>query len=328
MKKWYITIILFALTIVLVACGEEEQGAAANSGSERIQVNIATLNLPVVAVAHEEGYLQEELAKVNAEYDYSTHPTGPPINEGIAAKRVDLALLGDGAILGGANNQLDTKLISLATDGLTGINTIIATKKSGIQSPEDLKGKKIAVTFGTAHHVFLLKILNENNLTIDDVIPINLATADAHPAFQTNQVDAWVTGNIYSEKEVANGATLVATPEKSKLYAPFFYVARGEFAKQHPEVVKAFLKAIDRSVAFPKTDYDKFIQTAARALEQDVEAVKALDPKAVNEVPTDEILAEFQKSTDILKDLDYIKRDITIQELLDLTFIHDLREQP
>lgn len=119
------------LTVLLIACGNEESNGSVEGASaeENVVVSIANLGLSPLNVAKDAGFLEEELSKHNATFDYSVHQAGPPINEGIASKRVDFAALGEGAVLGGANNKLDTKLISLAADGKKGINTIIATKK-------------------------------------------------------------------------------------------------------------------------------------------------------------------------------------------------------
>ena len=328
MKKWFVSLLLTALAIVLAACSNDGEGTASGSSSDPVKVNIATLSLPVALVANELGYFKEEFEKVNAEYEISLHTSGPPINEGIASKRVDLGILGEGAVVGGANNKLDTKIISVLSDGLKGINIIIATKESGIEKPEQLKGKKIAVAFGTSHHVFLLKILQEAGLTADDVNLVNLQIPDGHPAFQTNQVDAWVTADTYSKVEAPNGAVVIATPEASKLYSPMFYVARGEFAKQHPEIVEAYLKAIDRAVEFAKTDYDQFISVAAKAAGQDEQLVRLSDTNnAVNEAPSEELIQEFQKSTEILLELGYVEKEIDVEQLLDLSFINKIRGQ-
>lgn len=330
-KIFYQGLILFVVIIVLVACnneGNKASGSASSVNSDKeIVVSIANLgSSSTLSVAKELGYLQEELAEHNAKLEYSIHAAGPPINEGIASKRIDLAILGEGAILGGANNNLDTKLISLASDGLTGVNSIIAHKDSGIKTVKDLKGKKIGVGLGTSHHVFLLKVLNENGLSIDDVNLVNLTLTDAHPAFQTGQIDAWVTADLYANIEAANGAVLITNGKEQKLYSPTFYIARGEFAKQHPEIVEAFLRAIDRAIALSETDYEQYITLAAKAVNQDVELVRAAhNSEIINKAPSEELIEQFQQSTVILKELGYVTNDIDIKSLIDLSFIEKVK---
>ena len=327
MIKKFTQLFLFALlSILLIACGDETDKVT-SATSEKIVVNIANLGYSTLNVAKEAGYLEEEFAKHNATFEYSIHQAGPPINEGIASKRIDLGVLGEGAVLGGANNNLDTKLISLASDGLTGINSIIATKDSGVTKLEDLKGKKIAVNFGTSHQVFLLKVLNEVGLSVEDVNLVNLTITDAHPAFQTNQVDAWVTADLYANIEAANGAELLANGETFSLYSPTFYIARGEFAKEHPELVEAYLRAIDRAIELKKTDNEKYLQLAAKAANQEIESIKATDTTVLtNEKASDDLIEQFQDSTGILQELEYITKDVNIKSLIDTTYIDNVRK--
>lgn len=327
MKKLTHLLFLTLLTIFLIACGNDDATTSSEaSGKEEIVVNIANLGFSTLHVAKDAGFLEEELAKHNATFEYSIHQAGPPINEGIASKRIDFAVLGEGAVFGGANNNLDTKLVSLASDGKVGLNSIIATKKSGIKKVEELKGKKIAVGFGTAHHVFLLKVLNDAGLSADDVTLVNLAIPDAHPAFQTDQIDAWVTADLYANIEVANGAVVLSNGTQADLYSPMFYVARGEFAKKHPEIVKSILVAINRAIEFSKTDEDEYYDIAAKAVGQEVDVLKAQETyDLLNEAPSEELLEQFQQSSVILKELEYITNDIDVKAILDTSYIESIQ---
>jgi sulfonate transport system substrate-binding protein len=328
MKRLTQLFLLTLLTIVLIACGDEESTESVNEASakDKIVVNIANLGFSTLNVAKDAGILEEELAKHNATFEYSVHQAGPPINEGIASKRVDFAVLGEGAVIGGANNKLDTKLLSIAADGKKGINTIIATKKSGVQSVEQLKGKKIAVGFGTSNHVFLLKVLDRAGLSADDVTLVNLAIPDGHPAFQTNQVDAWATVDLYANIEAANGAVALVNAEQANLYSPNFYVARGEFAEKNPEIVKAILTAIDRAIELKQTDEDKYYDIAAKAASQEVQVIKANEIfELLNDAPSEELLQQLQESSEILKELEYVANDIDVKSLVDTSYIDAIK---
>ena len=56
-----------------------------------------------------------------------------------------------------------------ATVSYTHLDVYKRQVQDGINSIEDLKGKTVATEVGTLEHMFLLKILEENNMTIDDV---------------------------------------------------------------------------------------------------------------------------------------------------------------
>ncbi|MEK4251305.1 ABC transporter substrate-binding protein [Paenibacillus sp. FSL W7-1287] len=327
MKKHtiYTLATLIVISTLLAACSKVN---GSSGGDQLTAVRIANMNLSVLNVAREAGYLDEEFADYQVKIEWSQHPNGPPINEGIASKRIDLAVLGEGAIVGGANNDLDTVLISLASDGLVGVNSIIAHKDSGVQRIEDLQGKKVGVAVGTSHHVFLLKVLDKAGLSIDDIEVVNLAITDAHPAFQTGQIDAWVTADTYANIEAANGAVLITNAKEHQIYSPTFYIARGEFAQQHPEIVEAYLRAIDRAIDLAESDYDQFIEFAAKAASQEVERIKAYEFGVYqNEAPSDELLDQFQQSVEILKSLNYVNKDISIEKFIDTNYINKLKAE-
>lgn len=63
------------------------------------------------------------------------------------------------------NEGVDFKVV-LVNDNSYGADGIVV--QDGINSIEDLKGKTVATEVGTLEHMFLLKILEENNMTVDD----------------------------------------------------------------------------------------------------------------------------------------------------------------
>lgn len=155
---------------------------------------------------------------------------------------------------------------------------------------------------------------------------VNLAIPDAYPAFQTNQVDAWVTVGRYADIEEANGAVVLTSGEKLNISSPTFYVARGEFAKKHPELVKAILKAIDRAIELNKIDSDKYYEIAAKAAGYDISIIKSNESfDLLNEAPSKELLEQFQQSADIMKELGYITNDIDVVSLVDTSYISSIK---
>ncbi|AOZ91248.1 aliphatic sulfonate ABC transporter substrate-binding protein [Paenibacillus crassostreae] len=322
-KKMHILVLMIVSVVMLAACNSSKDGSA-KAKDNSFTVNIANMSLPLLNVVKEQGWLEEEFAKLGATVAWTTHTAGPPINEGIASKRIDLAVLGEGAILSGANNKVDIKLISLLTDGLHGVNYLIVPKGSDIKDVSDLKGKQIGVMLGTSHHVFLLKILEAAGLQQSDVKAVNLSIPDAQPAFQTGQLDAWITADPFAEIEVnTNGATVISSGESLHITSPTFYVARGDFAKEHPEVIESFLKVIEKTIQFSKDNHDEFIDIAAKSTGRDRSLIESSATKAEYQSSpiSDEILKELQTSADILTKLEYLTKDVDVKPLVDNTFV-------
>lgn len=327
-KKIQILLLMIVSVVILAACNSSKDDSA-KSKDTSFTVNIANMGVPLLNVAKEQGWMDEEFAKLGAKVAWTTHTSGPPINEGIASKRIDLATLGEGAVLSGANNKVDIKLISLLTDGLKGVNYLIVPKGSDIKEVSDLKGKQIGVMLGTSHHVFLLKILESVGLQQSDVKAVNLSIPDAQPAFETGQLDAWITSDPFAEIEVnTKGATVISSGESLNVTSPTFYVARGDFAKEYPEVVEAFLNVIEKTIQFSKDNHEEFIDIAAKSTGRDRSLIETSATKAEYQSSpiSDEILVELQTSADILTKLEYLTKAVDVKPLVDNAFVARLKE--
>ncbi len=128
--------------------------------------------------------------------------------------------------------------------------------RGNIKSPKDMKGKKISVAQYTPSHYFILWYLNEAGLTQNDVKMV--FTADAIAAKDTfvndKSIDVCVTWSpfIYDitdpkKPSYVKGSVLLTTSAKGNpahgLIADI-YLVRSDFAKEHPEVLEAFNKAM------------------------------------------------------------------------------------
>lgn len=117
----------------------------------------------------------------------------------------------------------------------------------GIESVQDLKGKKIATTLGTTAHVFLHRALTSAGLDPDkDVELVNQRMSEAVTAFISGAVPAvalWVPFNI-SVQEQRPDANMVV--DASKYYPEAAIVggwaARGDFYQENPDVIDKIIK--------------------------------------------------------------------------------------
>lgn len=108
----------------------------------------------------------------------------------VATGQVDIGYADTGATLGVASKGAPIKIISTVwKSGQFGLQYL---SESGISTPADLVGKKIAVSPGSAMMALVPVFLKANNLTEDDVEVVN-ASADAFLGLlTTKQVDAVV----------------------------------------------------------------------------------------------------------------------------------------
>ena len=88
------------------------------------------------------------------------------------------------------NEGIDFKMV-LVNDNSAGADALVVHDDS-IKSVKDLAGKSVATELGTLEHMYLLKLLDDNGMTIDDINYVNMTINDAGPAFIAGSVDAAV----------------------------------------------------------------------------------------------------------------------------------------
>ena len=114
-----------------------------------------------------DGYL-ESISTLNAQQiDANSQTLGDTVN----------------SIAGGAD-----QVVVLVNDNSTGNDKIIVSE--GINSVQDLKGKKVAAEEGTVDHFLLLLGMKEAGLKPEDIEFVPLETGSAAAAFVAGQVDA------------------------------------------------------------------------------------------------------------------------------------------
>ncbi len=128
--------------------------------------------------------------------------------------------------------------------------------REGANSLQDLKGKKVGVTFASSAHLLVLNLLEQSGLKADkDVTVLNVPAPEIPAAFQSGQIDAaaaWTPQ--FNAVRGMSGARVLADDTQFSLYkeygvtpGPDVLVARRAFLDKHPEAVKGFLKAYFRA---------------------------------------------------------------------------------
>ncbi len=117
----------------------------------------------------------------------------------------------------------------------------------GVNSIQDLKGRKISTTIGTTAHVFLHRALKSAGLDPqNDVTLVNQRMSDAVTTFISGAVPAvalWVPFNIAVREQVPEAKMLV---DASKFYPESAIIggwaARNDFYRDNPQVIDKVIK--------------------------------------------------------------------------------------
>jgi outer membrane protein OmpA-like peptidoglycan-associated protein len=125
--------------------------------------------------------------------------------------------------------------------------------RGDITTPKELKGKKVVTSGNTPSHFFLLWLLAQSDLKPSDItiqyVDDAVAAIEAFKADSTlNACVSW-SPFIYDvtdpqNKDYINGARILINSKDANQLIADCYLARYDFAKDHPEMIDAFSKAM------------------------------------------------------------------------------------
>jgi NitT/TauT family transport system substrate-binding protein len=134
-------------------------------------------------------------------------------------------------------------------------NGVIYAKKSGIKKPLDLIGKTVAVTNGDAPSALLPAFAKATKLDLSKVNIVNTSPAAKNASVISGKADADITFVFQGVPIIEAGGV----PAGSLDYADYgvnvpglCVIARVDYIKQHPDIVKKFVAAAQKSVAWSK----------------------------------------------------------------------------
>nr|WP_314560105.1 ABC transporter substrate-binding protein [uncultured Pseudomonas sp.] len=182
---------------------------------------------------------------------------GPVINEAFANGQVDLAYLGDLAAIIGRSNGLDTRLLSATARDIKQYLGVVPG--SGIQTLQDLKGKRVAVFRGTASQLSFDAALASQGLSEKDLKVINLDFNAAGAALAAKQIDATWGGSNLTALQAKGLAQIPLTTKDLGGAGSIQAVLVGskQFVDEHPEAVAKLLQAQQQAVQWLTDDNNK-----------------------------------------------------------------------
>jgi sulfonate transport system substrate-binding protein len=298
------TIRAFALATValvsataLTACGKADDKASAGAEAPTLRLGyFPNITHAPALVGVNKNFFQDALGSTKLEA--KTFNAGPAAIEALFSGAVDATYVGPNPAINGWATSKGTalKIIAGSTSGGAGL-----VVREGINSPADLKGKKIATPqLGNTQDVALRSWLKQNGLNADtqgggDVSVLPQDNATAVQAFAQGAIDgAWVPepnlskmvleskGKILvNEKDLWPGGQFVTT----------HLIVKQDFLKKYPETVKKLLQGHIASIKYIATN-NADAQKAAN------EQLKALSGKPLK----DEILAAAFKNLTFTND--------------------------
>ena len=182
---------------------------------------------------------------------------GPTIISAMESGSIDYAYIGTGAHKLCVQGRAD--VICFAQ--LSNADAVIGNTDMGVNTVEDLKGKKVAYSSGTSSEEILKATLGKANLTMDDIEAVEMDASAITTAMVSGKVDACATWSpntltIYNElgdKAVELGANKDFTDTDVSVSS---FIAMPDKVKNDRDQVIRFVEAMYAGSDFRKTGTD------------------------------------------------------------------------
>jgi len=311
---------LLAFTFILLqlACNRTPQDGQSTPSVVHIGSPFVAVDFAPYYVARSKGWFEEALKGRGAKPEYISFQSVPPINESFATGRVDFVFVAEPPIIVGKSAGINEKIIGLSCSL---VQEILVPANSSIKSIADLKGKKVAVLFGSSSHYGLLKLLKEAGLDSSDLEIIDMAPPDAKSAFETNQVDAWAVWPPFVEQEEIAGKGRVLP--RGDAFIQSILAARGDFIRQNPDLTRDIVSVLNRAKQWIRDNPDEAQAIVAKEVNVPLDVVKRAWPRHDWAAQLDEeVITDIQAKAAFLQSNGFIKNSIDVRkDLIDLSFL-------
>ncbi len=273
------------LLVALVAAGYRllDRQDARKPAAVPQRVTIAYAKLPYAALA--------QIAQVKGYYDQEGLQVTPLVFtygklalEAVLKGDADCATVAETPAMLALMNGAD--LMLLATIQISKqSHAIVARRDRGIITPTDLRGKRVAISFGTSGHFFLDAFLAAKGVSRDGITLVNMQPERMPDALAKGSIDAvstWVPFLAQAHQRV--GPLAVSFFDDDVYTLTFHLVAKRDFTRKNPEKVRRLLRALLHAEQFGQDDP----QSAQRVV------------AGFNEIPPAEVGALWNNSTSAL----------------------------
>ncbi len=244
---------LLVLAVLILAPGGQAAPALT-----KVRVGIvAAIDQLGVPVALDQGFFERWGLDVTIATPF---PTGVDLLNALQAGEIQMGQVGV-PMIGAVLRGMDLVIVgnySGSSVKLGGDDTmaLVARQGSGIRTIRDLKGKRVAVSFGTISHLYILGILEKAGLTVNDLTLVNTPPGEMPVALRGGAVDAFATWDpwpVIALADVANSYEVV----RGGGFIGFmgFNVAIRSWAERNQETIEKFLAA--------RAEADKFMRAEA-----------------------------------------------------------------
>jgi sulfonate transport system substrate-binding protein len=251
---------------------------------------------------------------------WSLFDSGPALTEALKAGAIDLGQTGEAPPVFAAAAKTRFKVVGVGAPSPKS-EAVLVKADRGIKTFADLKGRTVALNKGSNVHWLLVKLLAANHMTLSDIKVEYLKPAEGRPAFDNNQIDAWIIWDPYfalAERpgvQVLTDATGLADNRE-------YLMVSDTAAKAKGTQIKSLLTAYAKTSAWGIAHPDDRARILAPELGVDEATTKRAEARAAQPLAplTPAIGDELQSIADGFTELDLIPGHVDMRSLIDTSF--------
>lgn len=250
----------------------DTQAEPAWEAQEPITLNVAYMpnygSLWAIMNAIDQGYMEEEGITVNL----TEFQDGPTIIAAMESGSMDIGFIGQGAHKLCIEGEAKIFALTQISNG----DAVIGGP--GITKIEDLKGKKVAYSSGSSSEDILLNALTSADMTMDDIVAVDMDASGIVTAMISGGVDACATWSPNSLK------ILDSAPETTKLCDNMTfsdktvslgsYICMTDYAAEHRDNILRFTRALFKGMDYAADEhFEETAQLVADKVANDYDTV-------------------------------------------------------
>lgn len=228
----------------------QRQAATYSGPIEKLTLSAETNLLPaLVWIAEKQGYFEERGLEITIkEVDSCEVAFTSMLQTGDS----DVVTVDQTPIVAQSFDRNDFAIISGLTHSDNSLK-VLGRRDRGINSPSDLRGKKIGITKGDTGEYFFSLFLETIGLNLSEVETIDTKTEELSSALLDGKVDAivaWESHLLLARKQLGDRAQVFEGG--GMLRENYYFASPKSFIQSHPQAIKRFLSAIKDAEIFSK----------------------------------------------------------------------------
>jgi len=254
------------------------------------------------------------------EATWALFDSGPALTEALKAGAIDIGQTGEAPPIFAAAAKTPFKVVGVSAPSPKS-EAVLVKASHGFKSFADLKGKTVALNKGSNVNWLLVKLLEANHMTLADINVKYLKPAEGRPAFDNDQVDAWIIWDPYFALAQQPGVQVLADATGLANNREYLLVS-ADAAKNKPEQIKTFLAAYEKTTAWGIVNPDERAKVLAPELKIDEPTTARSLARAAQPLAplTPSIGAELQAIADGFTKLLLIPGSVDMKSLIDPQF--------